>query len=154
MSSELLSALTACQAAAKGKGDPSLAEPVILEGRPANEVADRASTVAQLLVTHVTFFAALTIVRSPHLGGKSEQGKVAARQLQSVALTLLQNELPKTPLHDQLPDDALRSLFVEMANAVRALAAAACSLHLMQAQASEIASARLPGCRLLTVDFS
>ncbi|CAJ1360020.1 unnamed protein product, partial [Effrenium voratum] len=128
MSSELLSALTACQAAAKGKGDPSLAEPVILEGRPAGEVADR---VAQLLVTHVTFFAALTIVRGPHLGGKSEQGKVAARQLQSVALTLLQNELPKTPLHDQLPDDALRSLFVEMANAVRALVKASlgcCSL--------------------------
>ena len=85
-----------------------------------SSVVSCAAAMAQVLTTHVTYFAALTLARSPHLGGKSEQSKAAARQLQTLLVTLLRVELPKTPKEKKLPDDALKSLLCEMERAAQA----------------------------------
>ena len=74
--------------------------------------------VSQLMTTHVTLFACVTMLRNPALNTKGELGKKAAKQLESLVYTLLSQDLRVTPPCDGLPDAALVNLWEEAGDAV------------------------------------
>ena len=66
----------------------------------------------------MSFFAALTLLRSPGVGGKSDKSKKTAKQLEGVLGTLLQTDLPALPSLEALPDEVLEKVLHEMEGAV------------------------------------
>lgn len=69
---------------------------------------------SQVLSTLVTVFAAMTLLRSPLAGTKTEEGKKTSRQLESLLTKLVEKDLPKTPASVKLPDDSAKQLLEEM----------------------------------------
>ncbi|CAE7359426.1 unnamed protein product [Symbiodinium necroappetens] len=80
-----------------------------------------AAGVSQLLTTHVTLFACVTMLRNPALNTKSEAAKKAAKQLENLVFTLLSQDLRATPPCDALADTALVNLWDEARDAVKAV---------------------------------
>ena len=74
--------------------------------------------LSRVLAVHVSFFAALTLLRSPGVGGKSDKSKKTAKQLEGVLGTLLQTDLPALPSLEALPDEVLEKVLHEMEGAV------------------------------------
>ncbi|CAJ1456993.1 unnamed protein product, partial [Effrenium voratum] len=74
--------------------------------------------IAGILSLHVTFFASLTLLRSPGQGGQSDKAKKTAKQLEGVLSTLLEQDLPACPEVVALPDEAVLKLLKEMEAAV------------------------------------
>ena len=63
----------------------------------------------QCLVTHLTVYAMITLLRSPVIGSKSDSGKKLAKNLQDLIRTFLEKDFIATPVHAQLPlDSALK----------------------------------------------
>ena len=99
------------------KLESSCAE-ALVQGQPLQIVCEHAKMVAKALTSMITTFACVTLVRSPLLGGKSEDSKKMAKQLQSLLLTALNHELSQTPQTIQLPDAAVEKLLLEIGSAV------------------------------------
>ena len=73
-------------------------------------VAESSQKLGQCLVTHLTLYAMVTLLRSPTMGSKSEAGKKLAKNLQDLLRTFLEKDFLVTPLHSQLPPDSAEKL--------------------------------------------
>ena len=74
--------------------------------------------VAQTLSSHVTWFACLTLFRSPLVGGTSSDAKSTTQKLQGVLGTWLQSNWPKAPPSSTFPKDILDATLRDMVAAV------------------------------------
>ena len=81
-------------------------------------VAQQTEALGQCLVTHLTVFAAVTLLRSPVIGAKSDAGKKLARNLQDLLRTLLEKDMLATPDHEQLPRENVLKLCKDCEDAV------------------------------------
>ena len=74
--------------------------------------------VAQTLGSHVTWFACLTLFRSPLVGGASSEAKKTTQKLQAVLETWLRSNWPKAPPSRSFPREILDAAVRDMAAAV------------------------------------
>ena len=79
-------------------------------------------SLSQSIITHVTWYACLSLFRAPVTGGKSEGGKNNAKQL-ACLLTTMCGHMELTPLNEKLPLSLFRSLGSEMVTAAPGLQA-------------------------------
>jgi hypothetical protein len=101
-------------APAGGSGFPAIPRDLVAASRDTTSLL---KDVGLVTASHVTFFACLTLLRSPTLGGKSDAGKKAANDLFALLVTLL-NDLKITSRSSALPHEALDSFIPEMITAV------------------------------------
>ena len=81
-------------------------------------VATKVKASGQLLATHVTFFAGLTLLRSPSSGAKSQDGKLTSKKIDTLLAAFWRTAWPETPFSDSLPSDYVRGVLNEMTDAV------------------------------------
>ena len=77
----------------------------------------KAKAVSQSIVTALCYFAALTLFRSSHVGGKSEQSKKGANDLNALLATCL-TELERTHPCKWLNEESMEEILIQMSQLV------------------------------------
>jgi prefoldin subunit 5 len=90
----------------------------IPNGSRERALASVSDLVSRSLTLHVTFFACVTLLRSPALGGKSADAKKIAKSLEGLVNTFLKRDWPCTSDTDLLQQDCVQELLQAMVCAV------------------------------------
>ena len=83
-----------------------------------HSMAMNAQGLGNCLVTHLTIYAMVTVLRAPVMGNNSDSGKKLAKNLQDLLRTLLEKDLCVTPEHSKLPMESAKKLCQECSEAV------------------------------------
>ena len=122
--------------------------------KSATRVACRVTAAAKLLTAHVTFFAGLTLLRSPSSGAKSPEGRATSKKLDTMLHAFWNRTWIETPFSEKLPTAYVHQILKEMEAAVtRALGSCGVSITADGWECAEEKRGRLNGLRAVATEL-
>ena len=84
----------------------------------AERAVTEARSVASLLAAHITFFAALTLLRSPEAGARSPEGKAVGKKMDALLQSFWTRDFPATPPEANFPHEYVLVVLRDMSSCI------------------------------------